>query len=199
MRDSGVGKLNFNPNKWLATIALIIALILLAQASWISVKAKLAQLLIANAWEQTLLTGKHTKPWRWADTWPIATLVTPAGEKLYVLDSMSGQALAFGPGWLSQSAAPGAQGNTIIAAHRDTHFVFLEHVQLGDIILLQNRTGDNYRYRVIRMDVVDSRKQNIQLQQQSAELTLITCYPFHALSANGPLRYVVHTELLADN
>lgn len=186
-------------HQWLnrcARLLLIIALVCLAKASWISAKAVLAQLLIAQAWEQTLTTGANSKPWSWADTWPVAALTTPAGETLYVLAGTSGQALAFGPGLLNQSAAPGQQGSTIIAGHRDTHFLFLETLQQGDQIELQNSDGRRYHYKIEQMEIVDSSKQPLYLQQQNAELTLITCYPFHALNSGGPLRYVVHASLL---
>ncbi len=186
-------------NRWLnlcAGLLLIVALACLIKASWISAKAMLAQLLIAQAWEHTLATGTNSKPWRWADTWPVAALTTPAGDTLYVLAGTSGQALAFGPGLLDQSAAPGQPGSTIIAGHRDTHFVFLEKLQKGDVIQLQNSDGHRYRYKIEQMEIVDSSKRSLYLQQQNAELTLITCYPFHALNSGGPLRYVVHAALL---
>ena len=179
-------------------LLLTLALICLGKSYWISGKAVVAQLLIANAWQKTLETGKDTKPWSWADTWPVALLITPEGEEFYVLNSVSGQALAFGPGWIAQSAAPGQQGNVIIAAHRDTHFQFLENVQSNESIQLQDRSGKFYRYSISQMQVVDSRDQTIEIQQQTAELTLITCYPFHSLNPGGPLRFVVHARLLTD-
>ncbi len=182
-------------SQWVSRLLLIAALVCLGKSYWISGKAIVAQLLIANAWNQTLETGQNTKPWSWADTWPIALLITPAGEKFYVLDSLSGQALAFGPGWLNQSAAPGRSGNTIVAAHRDTHFQFMETVQQGELIQLQDRSGKIYHYRVSSMEVVDSDHQKLDIQHHTAELTLITCYPFHALNAGGSLRYVVRATL----
>lgn len=153
-------------------------------------------MLIAHAWQKTLTAGTKTKPWSWADTWPVAALTTPAGETLYVLAGTNAQALAFGPGLLDQSTAPGQVGNTVIAGHRDTHFLFLEEIQQGDVIEVQSTSGLVYKYRVDHMDIVDSTKQQVHLQQQKAELVLITCYPFHALNAGGPLRYVVHASLL---
>lgn len=198
---------NFGANKiglmissrWVSRLLLVAALLCLGKSYWISGKAVVAQLLIANAWHQTLKTGDNTKPWSWADTWPIAALITPDGEKFYVLDSLSGQALAFGPGWLNQSAAPGQKGNTIIAAHRDTHFQFMEAVQPGDIIQLQNHSGKMYHYKVSSMEIVDSDHQKLDIQHHTAELTLITCYPFHALNPGGSLRYLVRATLLEND
>lgn len=186
-------------SRWVSRLLLVAALLCLGKSYWISGKAVVAQLLIAHAWNQTLKTGENTKPWSWADTWPVARLIAPDGEKFYVLDSLSGQALAFGPGWLNQSAVPGQKGNSIIAAHRDTHFQFMETVQSGDIIQLQNPSGKTYYYRVSSMEVVDSDHQKLDIQHHTAELTLITCYPFHALNPGGSLRYQVRATLLEND
>ena len=53
---------------------------------------------------------------------------------LIVLAGGSGRTLAFGPGHLSASAMPGQVGNMIIAGHRDTHFQFLQKVEVGELL-----------------------------------------------------------------
>ena len=50
----------------------------IAQGAWIPVKAALAQVLLDNAWRETLYSGQPLKPWPWADTWPVARLSVPA-------------------------------------------------------------------------------------------------------------------------
>jgi len=50
---------------------------------------------------------------------------------LIVLNGAYGRTLAFGPGFVGSSAAPGSHGTTILTGHRDTHFAFLEHIQPG--------------------------------------------------------------------
>ena len=177
-----------------ALLLLIIALGLLLKASWITVKALVAQQLIAHAWQQSLVSTRVTKAWAWADTWPVASLTTPAGDKLYVLAGASGEALAFGPGLLSSSAALSHQGAAIIAGHRDTHFAFMEQLNLGDRLQLQDIQAQQFSYQVTAMEVVDSYTESVMLQRQDGDLTLITCYPFHALNAGGPLRYLVHAQ-----
>lgn len=161
------------------------------QALWLEGKAMLAQRLIAGAWAQTLTGREDVRPWPWADTWPVARLIVPQGDDLYVLDGVHGQALAFGPGHLSASRSPGEAGPTIIAGHRDTHFAFLRRVQLGDVIGVQDRTGEVHRYRVAEMRVMDSRAERLSDTAGTERLVLVTCYPFEALSPGGPLRYVV--------
>jgi len=49
---------------------------------------------------------------------------------------------------------------------------------------------------VLEADVVDSRNGSLVLDTDVAILTLVTCYPFDAASAGGPLRYVVTARLL---
>lgn len=135
------------------------------------------------------------RPWLWADTWPVARLLTPDGAQHYVLDSVSGEALAFGPGWLPVSVAPGEPGTTLIAGHQDSHFAFLNNVKPGDRIQVQNRSGHTFVYRVATTRIVDSRKERMSLQYHTAELQLVTCYPFNSLHSGGPLRYVVTAQL----
>ena len=45
--------------------------------------------------------------------------------------------------------------------------------------------------RVTSLDVVDSTLDDLALDTGSGQVLLVTCYPFNALNAGGPLRYVV--------
>ena len=110
---------------------------------------------------------------------------------LIVLAGGSGRTLAFGPGHLSASALPGDRGNSVIAGHRDTHFSFLRDVETGDTIVIERFSGRRHLYKVIGIDVVDSRRGSLLLDTDVSILTLVTCYPFDADEAGGPMRYVV--------
>ena len=44
--------------------------------------------------------------------------------------------------------------------------------------------------------IIDSTKQDISIHSKQDELKLITCYPFDALVARGPLRYVVTAMMI---
>jgi len=160
---------------------------------YIHAKAQLAQWLIASAWSQVIDSNEQAKPWPWADTWPVARLEVPKYEiDQYVLAGTTGESLAFGPGYVFASAAPTEQGNTIIAAHRDTHFEFLQDVQQGDVITVHNAKGIQRDYIVQALSIVD--KQDVAWLDNEAfshQLTLVTCYPFNAISVGGRLRYVV--------
>lgn len=163
----------------------------LSAGIYIHAKAWLAQRLIASSWSRTLEGAREVRPWPWADTWPIARLQAPAaGVDLYILADASGRSLAFGPGYWNGSAPPGAAGNTIIAAHRDTHFRFLQLAAPGQELLLQTPDGREHRYRLTETHIIDSRYDRLRVEAERPTLTLLTCYPFDALVPGGPLRYV---------
>ncbi|MFA0811275.1 class GN sortase [Microbulbifer epialgicus] len=166
---------------------------LLGSASWPLAKAELAQVLINSAWEEQLQGGAPQKPWPWADTWPVAKLKLEGQSPLIVLAGSSGQALAFGPGLLSGSGSPGENRTTVIAAHRDTHFAGLDRVRRGTSIYLQDKYGRWHTYRVSEMRIVDSESERLPVFAERG-LLLVTCYPFNALAAGGPLRYLVYAE-----
>ncbi|MEQ9462032.1 MAG: class GN sortase [Haliea sp.] len=164
----------------------------LAQAGWIHAKATLAQQLLARAWRESAASGVPTRPWPWADTWPVARLQVPALLlDQYVLAGTSGQALAFGPG--RHDAFTGGTGYwTVLAGHRDTHFSFLELLKPGMALLLELPGGEPREYRVQAARVVDSRLEFLEPPPvDRPHLLLVTCYPFAGTATNGPLRYVV--------
>lgn len=178
--------------QWAIAFLLTIALWQFGEAGYIHVKARLAQHLVASAWEVTLAEGRHVKPWPWADTWPVARLRVPRlGVELYVLAGASGRTLAFGPGHLYGTAAPGDMGNSIIAAHRDTHFAFLRDLRAGDEVVIETPTRRVRRYAVSDTRIVDENDRSVLAPDDAPRLTLVTCYPFDAVVPNGPLRYVV--------
>lgn len=183
--------------RWIVIALVMAGVFALASSAWIPVKAKLAQVLIAHVWAQRDHTGTALRPWPWADVWPVARLQIPAlASDWYVMSGSSGQALAFGPGHLSASAAPGRRGVTAIAGHRDTHFAALERVALNDSLWLESANGERLRYQVVDLNVVDTRQQGLYLpsgddEDSPRQLLLISCYPFDAVLPGGPLRYVV--------
>lgn len=177
---------------------IVVVLLLLTVGAWgnaaaITAKAWLAKGLISQAWRSTLAeAAAGHKPWPWADTWPIAVLRHPLSEDhLYVLEGGFGSTLAFGPGHVIATAMPGGDDASVIAGHRDTHFAFLQQLQKGHRLELQDAHGQWHYYEVASMHVVDSREGEWALPERGAQLHLITCYPFDAVTPGGPLRYVV--------
>ncbi len=130
------------------------------------------------------------KAWPWADTWPVGRLqAARPGVDLIVLAGESGEVLAFGPGHLPRSSPPGNEGHCILAGHRDTSFAFLRDLRAGDLLVLQGKSGER-TYRV--QTTVVAKAEELYLDGEAAGLlTLITCFPFAAVTPGTPLRYVV--------
>lgn len=173
----------------------------LLQVNYLQLKASVAQRLIANSWQQQqqagpLGDGQAIKPWAWADFNAIARLRWQQ-QDLYVMSSASGQALAFGPGHMSQTTAPGRHGQVIIAGHNDSHFGFLEQLQIDDELSLEDAQGKQKTYKISSVSVLDSRVSQLQ-HSTDDELLLVTCYPFHSLDRNTPLRLVVRATAQPD-
>ena len=172
---------------WLLAAVLVTAAIFLLNSLWIPAKAVLAQVLMERAWDRVQTGEPGARPWPWADTSPVAVLEIPRLDlRQLVLEGASGRNLAFGPA----TVTPIESNDLVLSGHRDTHFRDLEGIQPGDRILL-TRPGGLKQYRVAWLDVVDSRHQEIVLEPRHDRLTLVTCYPFDAPTAGGPLRFVV--------
>lgn len=168
------------------------AVALLVNAFYIELKAQLAQWLISHSWDSASEQQLPEHPWPWADTRPVAKLEVPGlGVVRYVMQSASGESLAFGPGQLVQGVLPGNTGHALIAGHRDTHFAFLRDLQVGDVVHVANYRQQSQRFVIEKAEIIDSSKQSLLLQPDDNLLTLITCYPFDAIDPNGPLRYIV--------
>ncbi len=163
---------------------------------YIAAKGEIAQVLLERAWTKTLETGENQKPWSWADTWPVAKLEFPRiGKEAIVLDKVSGQALAFGPGLIPGLPGIGEVGTAVIAAHNDTHFAFLGDLKPGDVIRVATRTGSDFTFQVLAFDIVDIRKPLTLRTVDEPHLVLSTCYPFRSFSSHTPYRYLVTARL----
>lgn len=188
---------------WMTAGLLIIIVACWGQAGYIYAKAQLAQYLISDAWEQSIVLSKPVRPWDWADTHPVAKLTIKQAQPLFVLAGASNRNLAFGPVLLNAdlddvddvNAEQSQAFNISIAAHRDTHFAVLEELEYGDSIALD--TGKvSVNFVVDEMMIVDEKDLSILDGQDRQVITLITCYPFDALSSATPLRYVVQGRLV---
>jgi sortase A len=174
----------------------LVGLILFGQGAYIHAKALLAQVLLQRAFDETIASGHITKPWSWADTWPVARIeVKRIGASAIVLAGSSGQALAFGPGHVELTADAGERGVAVYSAHRDTHFAFLRNVKIGDEIDVTRDDGKTFRYRADGTSIVRFDASGIDPLSDGYELVLSTCWPFDALTS-GPERYLLHASLI---
>ena len=177
----------FRPLRAAALAAALFSFAGLLHSAWIPLKAGLAQMLIEWSWRREL-AGDPAPPWPWADTRALAVLEVPRlRERLVVLEGQSGRNLAFGPVMLD-ATQPG--GDTVISGHRDTHLRFLQNLEPGDRLSLRDRRIARH-YEVRTVDVIDSRRVDLVLDPGTDRLSLVTCFPFDAAAARGPLRYVV--------
>jgi sortase A len=174
----------------------LIGLVLFGQGAYIHAKAYLAQVLLERTFAETIESGHPTKPWSWADTWPVARIeVKRIGASAIALAGTSGQALAFGPGHVERSSEAGERGVAVYAAHRDTHFRFLQNVAIGDEIDVTRGDGQRFRYRADSYAVVRFDASGIDPATQGYELVLSTCWPFDGVTS-GPDRYVLHATMI---
>jgi sortase A len=92
-------------------------------------------------------------------------------------------------GHLPGTAMPGQNGNSALAAHRDTYFSGLGDVEVGDEIVFRSATA-RFRYRVESMNIVDANETDALPDSAGPTLSLITCYPFHYVGS-APKRFIV--------
>ncbi len=159
----------------------------LLSALWIPVKAELAQWLIERSWQLTQEGNKNAHPWPWADTRAVGVLTVPGHDiRQVILEGNSGRNLAFGPVLLE-----GEMGqDLVISGHRDTHFKFLQYLETDDRLAVQTRDSTQY-YEVVATEIIDSRTLELVIEPGTSRVSLVTCYPFNAPLAGGPLRWVV--------
>jgi len=177
-------------------ITFLLALGLIGNAAYMQAKAYLAQLLINQSWQEAMIKGEKVRPWPWSDTWPVSRIVMPQHDvDLVVLAGDDGRTLAFGPGARLSGALPGERGLSLISAHRDTYFQFLEKINIGERFTLQTATGEWLSYRVKAIEILDQPLlRTSSIPGSESQIVFVTCYPFHALTAGGPQRFVVYAE-----
>ena len=110
-----------------------------------------------------------------------------------IMEGTSSRSLTLGPGHLKNTADPGATGNAVIAAHRDTYFRHLHELAEGDEILVQ-REGKTFRYLVTGERIVQPTDLSVLENSDESRLTLITCYPTYYIGP-APKRLVVFAKL----
>jgi sortase A len=115
------------------------------------------------------------------------------GLRAIVLEGTSSHSLLLGPAHMSGSAPPGAMGNSVIAGHRDTFFRHIHSLKAGDDIYVV-RSGRQFHYLVTAKRVVEPTDLSVLEPTRDGQLTLITCYPTHAIGP-APERLIVTAKL----
>lgn len=124
---------------------------------------------------------------------PLALLrIARLGLEVPVYAELNERNLNRGAAHVAGTVAPGAVGNSAIAAHRDGYFRVLQTVAIGDLVELDLARGSE-RYRVSALSIVEPTDLSPLAAIDTAALTLITCYPFFFVGS-APQRFIVRAE-----
>lgn len=177
-------------SRGLVLAAALWGLALVASGLYMPAKAWAGQILLKQAWHD----GQRA-PWPGADIRPVARLIIPKLDReLFVLDSASGKAMAWGLGHVQGTPAPGQPGLSAIGGHRDTHLTLLRDIGPGDALIVEGPAGTITRFQITHAEVVDSRTWRYPtVTEGPARLALTTCWPLEATEP-GALRLVVYAD-----
>lgn len=114
------------------------------------------------------------------------------GMSVMVFQGVNQGSLRVGAGHVPGTPLPGANGNSSIAAHRDTFFRGLKDIRTGDRIQFSTTRG-TFEYFVTTTEIVEPEQTGVMDSRGYSELTLITCYPFYYVGPS-PRRFIVHAR-----
>lgn len=118
------------------------------------------------------------------------------GLSVVVAQGDDAKTLRVAAGHLPDTPLPWQDGNSAVAAHRDSFFRPLRRIRTGDYIRLETARGV-FEYRVTRQEIVEPDDLWVLDPSPTAALTLITCYPFDFVGS-APRRFVVQAQRLGD-
>jgi LPXTG-site transpeptidase (sortase) family protein len=109
-----------------------------------------------------------------------------------VIEGDDSAALLLAVGHLSDTPLPWHEGNSVLAAHRDTFFRPLKGIRQGDVIRFTTADAE-LEYVVRQLRVVEPTAVEVLDSTPSPTLTLITCFPFDYIGS-APKRFIVTAE-----
>lgn len=123
-----------------------------------------------------------------------------SADPLFVVSGVRVGDLQRGPGHYPTTAGPGQPGNFAVAGHRTTYgapFYHLDQLAPGDEVLVTDRSGVRYTYRIVNERIVAPSDTSVlgpdPLGTGRPTLTLTTCHPRFSNSQ----RLIVFAELVA--
>ena len=178
----------------------VFGLIGIAKASMQPIKAIIGQHYLEVAWKESLKANKLSKPWRSADFYMIGELTVPKLKiSRVILNSASGEAMAWGIGRVDNAQTSSKSQPIILAGHRDSHMQFMSKLNIGDKIELMMSDGIIKTYIISGTEV--SNKPEVALSPVSSgreSLILTTCWPFNAIKS-GEQRYLIFAQSTSFN
>ena len=173
----------------------VFGLIGIAKASMQPIKAIIGQHYLEVAWKESLRANKLSKPWRSADFYMIGELTVPKLKiSRVILNSASGEAMAWGIGRVNNAQTLSKGGPIILAGHRDSHMQFMSKLNVGDKLEVMMSDGLGKTYIISKTEV--SKKPELSLSPTShnkESLILTTCWPFDVMQSNDE-RYIIFSN-----
>jgi LPXTG-site transpeptidase (sortase) family protein len=124
---------------------------------------------------------------------PIGLLEIPRlGLSSVVIEGDDVAALLLGVGHLADTPLPWHDGNSVLAAHRDTFFRPLAGIRRNDLIKFSTADAE-FEYVVKETMIVEPTALEVLDPTDTATLTLITCHPFDYIGP-APNRFIVRAE-----
>ena len=159
------------------------------------IKAIIGQHYLEVAWKDSLKSNKLSKPWKSADFYMIGELKVPKLKvSRVILNSVSGEAMAWSIGRVTNLGNAIYKQPIILAGHRDSHMQFMSELNIGDKIELT--MSDDLLTTYIISGTVVSDKPEVALSPVtlgSESLILTTCWPFNAMKS-GDQRYLIFAD-----
>ena len=174
---------------------IILGLVGITKASLMPIKAIIGQHYLEVAWKESLKSNKLSKPWKSADFYMIGELKVPKLKvSRVILNSVSGEAMAWSIGRVTNLGNAIDKQPIILAGHRDSHMQFMSELNIGDKIELTMSDGVLTTYIISGTEVSD--KPEVALSPVtlgSESLILTTCWPFNAMKS-GDQRYLIFAD-----
>ena len=122
--------------------------------------------------------------------------IVGAGVDAVALEGIDRKILRRAVGHFPGTALPGERGNASFAAHRDSFFRGLRHVDVGGEIEVET-VDAVHLYRIEETRVVQPSQVDVIEPRGGRHLTLVTCYPFDYVGP-APQRFVVHARWVGE-
>jgi len=123
--------------------------------------------------------------------------------RAFVAEGVDKKTLRVAVGHVSHTAFPDEIGNVGLAGHRDTVFLPLARLVVGDVVTLTTPAAI-FDYRIETIEIVEPTRVDVLDPSTERLLTLVTCYPFNVMGpaplrmvARGRLSRVLHTSIPA--
>ena len=167
----------------------------IAKASFMPIKAIIGQHYLEAAWQESLRNNRLSKPWKSADFYMIGKLRVPKLKvSRVILNSVSGEAMAWSIGRVTNLSNAVNKQPIILAGHRDTHMQFMSELNVGDKIELTMSDGVFKTYIISGTEISDKPEVSLSpVSLGSESLILTTCWPFDAMKS-GDQRYLIFAQ-----